>query len=96
MWWDLLLFIDHSEGQTIAMTSYQNVEVNPIYFIRNYSLPAAIDPPVSRAESFQAGSRFVLICNIFLPTGVTVSGVPSVEWRRPSGGSATEQKFLRR
>ena len=48
---------------------------------------------VSRAESNQAGSRFVLICNIYLPTGVTVSGVPSVEWRRPSGGSATGNVF---
>ena len=44
---------------------------------------------VNRAGSDQAGSRLVLICNIFLPTGVTVSDVPSVQWRRPSGGSAT-------
>ena len=48
---------------------------------------------VSRAGSFQIGSRFVLICNIALPTGVTVSGVPSVQWRRPSGGSATGNVF---
>ena len=48
---------------------------------------------VSRAELNQIGSRFVLICNIALPTGVTVSGVPSVEWRRPSGGSATGNVF---
>ena len=44
---------------------------------------------VSSAESGQAGSRYVLQCAITLPTGVTVSGVPSVQWRRPSGGSTT-------
>ena len=48
---------------------------------------------MSRVESDQAGSRFVLICNIYLPTGVTVSDVPSVEWRRPSEGSATGNVF---
>ena len=48
---------------------------------------------VSRAHSDLAGSGFVLICNIALPTGVTVSGVPSVQWRRPSGGSATGTVF---
>ena len=48
---------------------------------------------VSNAGQNQAGSRHVLICNIFLPTGVTVSGVPSVQWRRPSGGSATGNVF---
>ena len=44
---------------------------------------------VNRAGSDQAGSRYVLICTIILPTGVTVSDVPSVQWRRPSGGSTT-------
>ena len=44
---------------------------------------------VSRGGLRQAGSRFVLQCTIALPTGVTVSDVPSVQWRRPSGGSAT-------
>ena len=44
---------------------------------------------VNRAGSNQAGSRYVLICTITLPTGVTVSDVPSVQWRRPSGGSTT-------
>ena len=44
---------------------------------------------VSSAESGQAGSRYVLNCNIYLPTGVTISDVPSVEWIRPSGGSTT-------
>ena len=39
---------------------------------------------VSSAESGQAGSRYVLNCNIYLPTGVTVSDVPIVQWRRPS------------
>ena len=48
---------------------------------------------VNRAGSDQAGSRRVLICNIILPTGVTVSGVPSVQWRRPSGESATGNVF---
>ena len=48
---------------------------------------------MSSAGSFQVGSRFVLICTIALPTGVTVSGVPSVQWRRPSGGSATGNVF---
>ena len=48
---------------------------------------------VSSADSDVAGSRRVLICNIALPTGVTVSGVPSVQWRRPSGGSATGNVF---
>ena len=41
------------------------------------------------AGSNQAGSRFVLNCNIYLPTGVTVSDIPSVEWIRPSGGFTT-------
>ena len=44
---------------------------------------------VSSAESNMAGSRRVLICNIVLPTGVTISDLPSLQWRRPSGGSAT-------
>ena len=44
---------------------------------------------VSNTGQNQAGSRYVLICNIAHPTGVTVSGVPSVQWRRPSGGSTT-------
>ena len=44
---------------------------------------------VTNAGSNQPGSRFVLVCNIALPTGVTVSGISRVEWRRPSGGSAT-------
>ena len=44
---------------------------------------------LSRAGSNEAGSSFVLTCNIFLPTGVTVSDVPSVEWRRISGESTT-------
>ena len=39
--------------------------------------------------SDQAGSMYVLKCTITLPTGVTVSDEPSVEWRRPSGGSTT-------
>ena len=73
------------------MTSYQNVEVNT-NFIHNYSLPAAIDPPtitVFSDGSDQAGSMYVLKCTIILTTGVTVSDEPSVEWRRPSGGSTT-------
>ena len=44
---------------------------------------------VSSADSDMAGSRRVFICNIALPTGVTVSDVPSVQWRRPNGESAT-------
>ena len=44
---------------------------------------------VNRYGSDQARSRYVLQCTITLPTGVTVSDVPSVEWIRPSGGSAT-------
>ena len=32
---------------------------------------------------------YVLKCTIILPTGVTVSDEPSIEWRRPSGGSTT-------
>ena len=36
-----------------------------------------------------AGSTFHLQCAIFLPTGVTVSELPIVQWIRPSGGSAT-------
>ena len=44
---------------------------------------------VSSADSDVAGSRRVFICNIALPTGVTVSGLPSVQWRRPSGRSAS-------
>ena len=44
---------------------------------------------VSNSGQNLVGSRHVLICNIALPTGVTVSGVPSVQWRRPSGGSTT-------
>ena len=44
---------------------------------------------MSRANSNVAGSRYALICNIYLPTGVTVSDVPSVQWKRPSGGSVT-------
>ena len=39
--------------------------------------------------SNQAGSMYILKCTIILPTGVTVSDEPSVEWRRPSGGSTT-------
>ena len=77
---------DKQEMQQCRTKSYCN----------NYSLPAAIIPPmisVSRADSDLAVSRFVLIYNIALPTGVTVSGVPSVQWRRPSGGSATGTVF---
>ena len=32
---------------------------------------------------------YVLKCIIILPTGVTVSDEPSVQWRMPSGGSTT-------
>ena len=60
---------------------------------------AAIDPPMVRViRSGQpdnvAGSRYVLNCKVTLPTGVTVSDVPSVQWRRPSGGSATGNTLL--
>ena len=48
---------------------------------------------VNRAGSDLIGSRYVLICTITLATGVTGSGVPSVEWRRPSGGSTTGNVF---
>ena len=48
---------------------------------------------VSSADSDVAGSRRILICNIALPTGVTVSEVPSVQWRRPSGVSSTGTVF---
>ena len=60
--------------------------------IDNYSLPAANGPPmitVFGAGSNVAGSRYIVQCIITLPTGVTVSDVPSVEWRRPSGESTT-------
>ena len=49
---------------------------------------------MSPANLSLAGSRYVLICKITLPTGVTVSGIPRVQWRRPSGGSATGNTFL--
>ena len=48
---------------------------------------------VSSADSDVAGSRRVLICNIYLPTGVTVSDVPSVQWKGPSGRSTTGTVF---
>ena len=44
---------------------------------------------ITNTGSNEVGSRFVLVCTIYLPTGVTVSGVPSVQWRRPIGRSAT-------
>ena len=44
---------------------------------------------VTSTGSNVAGSRYVLQCAIALPIGVTVSDVPSIQWRRPSGGSAT-------
>ena len=72
------------------MNNYNNASTTSY----NYSLPAAIVPPtitVSSAGSIQVGSRVVLICNI--ATGVTVSGVPSVQWGRPSGGSDTGNVF---
>ena len=102
MWWDLLLqvcafyhfiFITKRANNCNDITKYNNAELK---FNNNYSLPAAIEPPmitVSSANSSVAGSRYVLICNISLPTGVTVSGVPSVQWRRPSGGSTTGNVF---
>ena len=44
---------------------------------------------VSNTGENQVGSMYTMICNIFLPTGVTVSGVPSVQWIQPSGWSTT-------
>ena len=60
-----------------------------------HSINTAIDSlvRVTSTGSGQPGSRYVLICTIILPTGVTVSDVPSVEWRRPSGGSTTGNVF---
>ena len=62
-----------------------------------FTVTTAIDSPMVRVTSTgsgQPGSRYVLNCSISLPTGVTVSDISSVQWRKPSGGSVTDNNNI--
>ena len=47
---------------------------------------------VTSTGSGQPGSRYFLQCTITLYTNVT--DIPSVQWRKPSGGSATDNNNI--